>query len=425
MASPGTTAIDLYWLPLGAGGHSVRWNGRIFEWFAARHAHRDRCDLCHSALEVRVPEGRFVIEQAPAWSESSERGVVAEGAVGTHAAGRFRLFRYEIRCWRDGVIPDVAEAVESPQRLSADPDHARQLLELVRQVPTPVWGRDELRTGEMWNSNSLISWLITRSDLDVDSIHPPAGGRAPGWRAGVVVARRQLDASVAARTGSATRRLTMATQERQVLRSVAEILLASPQFVTAPLIRRQHLRWGATDAEVAAPMPGDELVPRSSFTATRAITIDAPPEAVWPWLVQLGYRRAGWYTYDLFDNAGYPSADRILLEHQDLKVGDWVPMAKTVNDTTAFRVAGMEPNRWMLWQKPNSTWAWKLIPLDGDRTRLITRLKDLYGWRTSPGNALLSLILFELGDFPMTRKLLLGVKRRAEEVANAAAQAGG
>jgi hypothetical protein len=100
-------------------------------------------------------------------------------------------------------------------------------------------------------------------------------------------------------------------------------------------------------------------------------------------------------------------------------------MAKTVNDTTAFRVAGMDPNRWMLWQKPNSTWAWKLVPLDGDRTRLITRLKDLYAWRTSPGNALLSLILFELGDYPMTRKLLLGVKRRAEELANAAAQAGG
>jgi hypothetical protein len=100
-------------------------------------------------------------------------------------------------------------------------------------------------------------------------------------------------------------------------------------------------------------------------------------------------------------------------------------MAKTVNDTTAFRVAGMEPNRWMLWQKPNSTWAWKLIPLDGDRTRLITRLKDLYGWRTSPGTALLSLNLFELGDIPMTRNLLLGVKRRAEEVANPAAQAGG
>jgi hypothetical protein len=124
----------------------------------------------------------------------------------------------------------------------------------------------------------------------------------------------------------------MAHEERQILRGLAEIILASPRFATALLIRRRHLRWGATDAEVAAPMPGDELVPRSSFTATRAITIDAPPEAVWPWLVQLGDRRAGWYTYDLLDNAGYPSADRILSEHQNLRVGDRVPMAKKVND---------------------------------------------------------------------------------------------
>jgi hypothetical protein len=203
MASPGTTAIDLYWLPLGAGGHSVRLNGRIFEWFAARLAHRDRCDLYHSALEVRIPEGRFVIEQAPAWSESSERGVVAEGAVGARAAGRLRLFRYEIRCWRDGVIPDVAEAVESPRRLSDDADQGRRLLELVRQVPTPVWGRDELRTGEMWNSNSLISWLLTRSSLNVDSIDPPSGGRAPGWHAGIVIARRQLEAAATSSAATA------------------------------------------------------------------------------------------------------------------------------------------------------------------------------------------------------------------------------
>jgi hypothetical protein len=183
--------IDLYWLPLGAGGHSVRLNGRIFESVAARIGHRDRCDLYHSALEVRVREGRFVIEQAPAWSEGGERGVVAVGAVGTSAAGRFRLFRYEIRRWRDGVIPDVAEAVESPYRLSDDVECARRLLELVPRVPTPVWGRDELHTGEMWNSNSLISWLIARSGIDVDSVAPPTRGRAPGWRAGIVVAHRE------------------------------------------------------------------------------------------------------------------------------------------------------------------------------------------------------------------------------------------
>jgi hypothetical protein len=184
--------IELYWLPLGAGGHFVRMNGRIFEWFAARIEHRDRYDIYHSALAVSVEGGRFVIEQAPAWNTSGERGVVAEGAVGTRAARRLRLFRYEVRCWRDGVIPDGAEAVDSPQRLSDDDARARQLLQLVPRVPTLVWGRDELRTGEMWNSNSLVSWLITRTGLEIDAIAPPRGGRAPGWRAGIVLARREL-----------------------------------------------------------------------------------------------------------------------------------------------------------------------------------------------------------------------------------------
>lgn len=169
----------------------MRVNGQVFETAAAWLERRDRCDLYHSALEVRLPEGRFVIEQAPAWgSTGSERGVVAEGPVGTRAAGRFKLFRYEVRCWRDGVIPDIAEAVDSPHRLSTDSDRAQRLLGLVRQGPTPVWGRDELDAGEMWNSNSLISWLIARSGHDVESIRPPIGGRAPGWRAGIVVAGR-------------------------------------------------------------------------------------------------------------------------------------------------------------------------------------------------------------------------------------------
>ena len=182
MASPAVTGIDLYWLPLGAGGHSVRLNGKVFEAVAAWLGRRERCDLYHSALQVCVPEGRYVIEQAPAWSDEAERGVVAEGSVGARAAGRFRLFRYEVRRWRDGVIPDLAEAVESPRRLSDDPDCARRLLELVPEAPTPVWGRDELGAGEMWNSNSLISWLIARIGLDVESIPLPVGGRAPGGR---------------------------------------------------------------------------------------------------------------------------------------------------------------------------------------------------------------------------------------------------
>ena len=190
MAPPVGTGIDLYWLPLGAGGKSVRVNGKVFEAVAAGLGRRSRCDLYHSALQVYVPEGQFVIEQAPAWGDGSERGVVAAGAVGARAAGRLGgLFRYEIRHWRDGVIPDIDEAVESPRRLSADLMYAHRLLDLVPQVPTPVWGRDELGAGEMWNSNSTISWLLERSGLDVESIQPPNGGRAPGWRAGIVVAR--------------------------------------------------------------------------------------------------------------------------------------------------------------------------------------------------------------------------------------------
>jgi hypothetical protein len=184
--------VDLYWLPLGAGGHFVRLNGRVYEAIAAWLEKRARRDLYHSALVVTVPAGRFVVEQA--WpipdALGEQRGVVAEGPVGSVRAGSFRAFRYEIRRWRDGVIADVAEAVDSPQRLTSDPSLAERVLELVAEVPTPVWGRDELGTGEMWNSNSLISWLIARSGLDVDAVEPPAGGRAPGWHAGVVVARQ-------------------------------------------------------------------------------------------------------------------------------------------------------------------------------------------------------------------------------------------
>jgi hypothetical protein len=183
--------VDLYWLPLGAGGHFVRLNGRVYEALAARLQRRPACDLYHSALQVELPEGTFVIEQAPVhdWS-GEERGVVAEGAVGARWAGRFRIFRYEIRLWPGGHIPDVAKAVDSPRRLSDHEQVARRVLEVVPQVPTPVWGRDELGAGEMWNSNAVIAWVIARIGIDAESIQPPPRGRAPGWRAGVVVGQR-------------------------------------------------------------------------------------------------------------------------------------------------------------------------------------------------------------------------------------------
>ena len=185
------SAVELYWLPLGAGGHFVRWNGRIYEALTARVHRRPRRDLYHSALQVELDGESFAVEQTPVPRLSDqERGVVASGAVGARWAGHFRIFRYEVRVWRGGRIPDVAEAVDSPRRLSADANDARRVLEVVRMVPTPVWGRDELGAGEMWNSNAVIAWVVSRSGMDAASIRPPVGGRAPGWQAGLVVARR-------------------------------------------------------------------------------------------------------------------------------------------------------------------------------------------------------------------------------------------
>jgi hypothetical protein len=204
--------------------------------------------------------------------------------------------------------------------------------------------------------------------------------------------------------------------ERRIGRSILDALGALPLFAAAPLFRPWHLRWGATDEEVRAPMPGDEIVPKASFNGTRAITVDAPPDTVWPWIVQMGYRRAGFYTYALLDNAGYESAERILGEYQPPRLGDWMPMAKKVNETTAFKVKAFELNGWLLWEKPDSTWAWKLSPVAGGRTRLLSRLKVRYAWE-SPGSAILTLILLEFGDFPMMRRVLKGIKLRAERMA--------
>jgi hypothetical protein len=184
--------VDLFWLPLGAGGHSVRFNGIAYEAVLARLQRRAACDLYHSALEVHVPDGRFVIEMTPVRAaDGAERQVAASGAVGARWAGRFRIFRYEVRRWRDGFIPDVAEAVASPQRVAHDAATAQRVLDLVPTVPTAVWGRDELNTGDMWNSNSLTSWLLARSGITTGLLRPPAGGRAPGWKAGLIVAERQ------------------------------------------------------------------------------------------------------------------------------------------------------------------------------------------------------------------------------------------
>jgi hypothetical protein len=202
---------------------------------------------------------------------------------------------------------------------------------------------------------------------------------------------------------------------RTLLAEVRDVVLDLPVFLTAPLYRRWHLRWGATPAELAGALPGDDVLPHAQYRSTRAISIDAPPEAVWPWLVQVGCSRGGFYSDDLLDNLGRPSAQTIVPSLQHLEVGQWVPMSPSSAPTerTAFRVHSFEVNRWLLWAKPDSTWSWQLTPTEGGGTRLVTRIHAARDWHR-PLMAFLSMVLMELGDFAMLRRMLRGIKRRAE-----------
>ncbi len=173
--------------------------------------------------------------------------------------------------------------------------------------------------------------------------------------------------------------------------------------------------WGSTDEEVARRMPGDEIISAPGFVATRAVTIRGRPEEIWPWIVQLGYRRAGFYSYDRLDNEGLPSAERILPEYQDLAVGDEIPLSNTADAV----VRALEPGRSLLLvvgrdpELPGAfTWAWGLYPQDPERTRLVTRLR----WRV--GSSVVRLLM-DASEIWMMRKCLLGVKRRVEGSAEA------
>ncbi len=186
--------VALYWIPLGAGNRVVQLSGRLYERIVALSRRRTPCELFHSTLVVTLPDGIWTIEQAPVTNTRgrSERGAVGEGPVGLRMLSRFRPFRYENRCWLDGHIPDLDMAVSGPVVVTRDIDAAKRVVDLVPDAPTYVWGRDQIRAGEMWNSNSLVAWVLTRSDLDTEELSPPQGGRAPGWGAGVVEARRVL-----------------------------------------------------------------------------------------------------------------------------------------------------------------------------------------------------------------------------------------
>ena len=383
----------------------MRISGKAYETLAALLHRRVRRDLYHSALVAVTSDAHFVIEMTPIpdGRGRQERGVVSEGPVGSRWLRRWPMFRYEIRRWRAGVIPDISCAIASPVRVTNDAALVDRLLESVPLVPTPVWGRDELRAGEMWNSNSVVAWLLARNGLIAVAGSPPGEGRAPGWDAGVTVAEKHCEVAQKGPTPS------------ELLEEVRTVAHDLPAFATSPLYRKRHLRWGASLSEVARSLPGDSLQPRAHFRATRAISIDAPPDAVWPWIVQVGAGRAGWYSNDLLDNLGRPSASKVVPRLQRVEVGQWVPMSPfgTPTDRNALMVHSFEANEWLLWTKPDSTWLWHLTPTADGGTRLVTRIQVTYNWR-HPLMATLGVVLMEFGDFAMCRRMLRGIKRRSE-----------
>lgn len=158
-------------------------------------------------------------------------------------------------------------------------------------------------------------------------------------------------------------------------------------------------------------MPGDDIVGDPSFNGTRAVTIHAPAESIYPWIGQMGVNRAGWYSYDLLDNLARPSAEVILPEHQNIQVGTRIPMSP--DGKQGMWVMDFKDNEWMLWRdnKGDSSWAWGIYSEGETNSRLVTRVRVKYRWLLP--TILFSLII-EFFDIVMMRKCMLGIKRRAE-----------
>jgi hypothetical protein len=183
-------------------------------------------------------------------------------------------------------------------------------------------------------------------------------------------------------------------------------------FLYLVFFRPWQLRWGATDAEVKRAMPGDEIVSKPSFNATRAVTIHAPAQNIYPWIVQMGVTRAGWYSYDLLDNLGRRSAESLLPEYQNIQIGDLIPISP--DGKQGMWVKYFRKNKWMLWwdKKGDTTWIWEIHPEGENQFRLITRIRVKSRLFSS---AVLFNLLTEFFDILMMRKSMLGIKRRAEK----------
>jgi hypothetical protein len=203
---------------------------------------------------------------------------------------------------------------------------------------------------------------------------------------------------------------------RKILIRISAAIALIALTITAYLLlaRPYQLRWGATAEELSRPMSGDELDPRPTFLSTRAITIEGTPHEIWPWLVQMGYNRAGYYGYDIIENLGSKngihSAEKIVPALQDVKVGDEVP----ISAAGSWVFYEIEPERYFIWSSKASDCAftWALYPIDKQHTRLVSRIRWSHHW-TQPD--ILGFDLFtEFTDYLAIRKVLQGVKGRVE-----------
>lgn len=201
----------------------------------------------------------------------------------------------------------------------------------------------------------------------------------------------------------------------RLVRNLAILTAAAAAYVE--IVRPWQMRWGATDEEVQRVMPGDDVVKQPLSASTRAVTIAARPEEIWPWLLQIGTGRAGWYSYDWIERLmglNVASAGRIIPELQELHVGDVIPLAPELGIT----VEALEPEKVLLLAgrgpTQEATLAFQLTPLDEEHTRLVVRVR--YGWALTPQGALWAAVT-DPGSFVMMRKMLLGIKDRAEGLA--------
>jgi len=198
------------------------------------------------------------------------------------------------------------------------------------------------------------------------------------------------------------------------------ITLATLTILYFAWIREYQMNWGASAADASRYMAGDELIIDPHLNATRAIEIEAPPEKIWPWIVQMGYNRGGFYGFDKLDNGGFPSAEVVLPEWQDVAVGDSIPI--TEHKGTIYyllEVVEMEPGTSMLWvfiatPWSGATWSWGLYPIDDNRTKLVSRLRHTYPIETVQGKLIWGLL--DVMEIFMMRTTLRGIKRRAESL---------